>query len=229
MSDSFVTPWTVALQASLSTGFSRQEYWSGFPFHLSILTLSFFHFSPGTFLNYLFHWLFLFTEPLLIWLLLSSVAESAIPSITNNQTAKSRVPFSLFKLLTILFSFDFWHFLSHWFFFYDFVSFWICPWLLSAFFFVALDFLSFVVYHFPFHSMSLNFQRFQHSGPYEYLFSNSISRLLDPHTRMHHFSCSLARKLIILITLSFFHSFPKFLDIGSIQHTFSHFPLGYFI
>ena len=28
MSDSFATPWTVALQASLS----KQEYWSGLPF-----------------------------------------------------------------------------------------------------------------------------------------------------------------------------------------------------
>ena len=28
----FATPWTVALQASLSMGFSRQEYWSGLPF-----------------------------------------------------------------------------------------------------------------------------------------------------------------------------------------------------
>ena len=27
----FVTPWTVAHQASLSKGFSRQEYWSGLP------------------------------------------------------------------------------------------------------------------------------------------------------------------------------------------------------
>ena len=27
----FATPWTVALQAPLSTGFSRQEYWSGLP------------------------------------------------------------------------------------------------------------------------------------------------------------------------------------------------------
>ena len=26
-----VTPWTEAQQASLSMGFSRQEYWSGFP------------------------------------------------------------------------------------------------------------------------------------------------------------------------------------------------------
>ena len=31
MSDSFVTPWTVAHQAPLSMGFSRQEYWSGVP------------------------------------------------------------------------------------------------------------------------------------------------------------------------------------------------------
>jgi len=28
----FVTPWTVVYQASLSMGFSRQEYWSGLPF-----------------------------------------------------------------------------------------------------------------------------------------------------------------------------------------------------
>ena len=27
-----VTPWTVARQAPLSVGFSRQEYWSGLPF-----------------------------------------------------------------------------------------------------------------------------------------------------------------------------------------------------
>jgi hypothetical protein len=29
-----VTPWTVARQAPLSMGFSRQEYWSGLPFLL---------------------------------------------------------------------------------------------------------------------------------------------------------------------------------------------------
>ena len=28
----FVTPWTIALQVSLSMGFSRQEHWSGLPF-----------------------------------------------------------------------------------------------------------------------------------------------------------------------------------------------------
>ena len=27
-----LTPWTVACQAPLSVGFSRQEYWSGLPF-----------------------------------------------------------------------------------------------------------------------------------------------------------------------------------------------------
>ena len=32
MSDSFVTPWTVARQAPLYVGFPRQEYWSGLPF-----------------------------------------------------------------------------------------------------------------------------------------------------------------------------------------------------
>ena len=31
VSGSFTTPWTVARQAPLFTGFSRQEYWSGFP------------------------------------------------------------------------------------------------------------------------------------------------------------------------------------------------------
>ena len=34
------TPWTLALQAPLSMGFSRQEYWSGLPFP-----------SPGAFLT----------------------------------------------------------------------------------------------------------------------------------------------------------------------------------
>ena len=29
----FVTQWTIAFQAPLSMRFSRQEYWSGFPFH----------------------------------------------------------------------------------------------------------------------------------------------------------------------------------------------------
>ena len=32
MSDSFVTPWTVACQDPLSMGFPRQKYWSGLPF-----------------------------------------------------------------------------------------------------------------------------------------------------------------------------------------------------
>ena len=32
MSDSFVIPWTVAHQVSLSTVFSKQEYWRGLPF-----------------------------------------------------------------------------------------------------------------------------------------------------------------------------------------------------
>ena len=32
MSNFFATPWTVACQAPLSMGFSRQEYWSELPF-----------------------------------------------------------------------------------------------------------------------------------------------------------------------------------------------------
>ena len=31
-SDSFETPWTIAHQAPLSMGFSRQEHWSSLPF-----------------------------------------------------------------------------------------------------------------------------------------------------------------------------------------------------
>ena len=42
MSDSFVTPWTVAHQAPLSMGFPRQEYWSAWPF----LSLGVLH-DPG--------------------------------------------------------------------------------------------------------------------------------------------------------------------------------------
>ena len=33
VSDSFVIPWTVAHQVPLSIEFSRQDYWSGLPFH----------------------------------------------------------------------------------------------------------------------------------------------------------------------------------------------------
>ena len=33
MSDSFVTPWTVARQAPLSMEFPRQAHYSGLPFH----------------------------------------------------------------------------------------------------------------------------------------------------------------------------------------------------
>ena len=32
ISDSLLSPWTVARQAPLSMGFSRQEYWGGLPF-----------------------------------------------------------------------------------------------------------------------------------------------------------------------------------------------------
>ena len=32
VSDTFVTPWTVAYQTPLFMGFSKQEYWSGLPF-----------------------------------------------------------------------------------------------------------------------------------------------------------------------------------------------------
>ena len=49
----FVTPWTVAYQAPLSMGFSRQEYWSGLPFLLQGIFL-----TQGSNLNllHLLHW-----------------------------------------------------------------------------------------------------------------------------------------------------------------------------
>ena len=34
----FTIPWTIALQAPLSMGFSRQEYWSGLPFPSALLS-----------------------------------------------------------------------------------------------------------------------------------------------------------------------------------------------
>ena len=36
MSDSSVTPWTVAHQVLLSMGFSKQEYWSGLSFQTMV-------------------------------------------------------------------------------------------------------------------------------------------------------------------------------------------------
>ena len=41
VSSSFTTPWTVAHQAPLSMGFSRQESWSGLPFPSPTLCLQF--------------------------------------------------------------------------------------------------------------------------------------------------------------------------------------------
>ena len=35
MSDAFATAWTVAHQAPLSMGFSREEYWNALPFPFS--------------------------------------------------------------------------------------------------------------------------------------------------------------------------------------------------
>ena len=43
----FVTSWTVALQAPLSMGFSRQEYWNGVPFPSpgKLLTIGYFWYT----------------------------------------------------------------------------------------------------------------------------------------------------------------------------------------
>ena len=47
MSD-FATPWTVAYQAPLSRGFSRQEYWSGLPFPFPITSVRTNNYFAGT-------------------------------------------------------------------------------------------------------------------------------------------------------------------------------------
>ena len=43
------TPWTAAYQASLSTGFSRQQYWSGLPFPSPRDCICCRHYIPGKF------------------------------------------------------------------------------------------------------------------------------------------------------------------------------------
>ena len=42
-----VTPWTAAHQAPPSTGFSRQEYWSGVPLHTSLVASKAMTFQQG--------------------------------------------------------------------------------------------------------------------------------------------------------------------------------------
>ena len=46
----FVTQWTAARQAPPSLGFSRQEHWSGLPFHslMPIILYSSFYFKPDS-------------------------------------------------------------------------------------------------------------------------------------------------------------------------------------
>ena len=41
----FGTPWTVACQAPLFMGFSRQEYWNGLPFPSPLIVLEYYFFS----------------------------------------------------------------------------------------------------------------------------------------------------------------------------------------
>ena len=47
----FVTPWTVAYQAPLSMGFSRQEYWSGVPLEKTTHLPFLFYCSSTAFLS----------------------------------------------------------------------------------------------------------------------------------------------------------------------------------
>ena len=44
----WVTPWTAAHQAPLSTGFFRQEYWSGLPFPSPLRDMYLYHFLSDT-------------------------------------------------------------------------------------------------------------------------------------------------------------------------------------
>ena len=73
----FVTPWTVAPQAPLSMGFSRQEYWSGLPFP-SPGDLP----DPGIKPTYL-------TSPALANGFFSTSATLVLPEVTSNQVGKT--------------------------------------------------------------------------------------------------------------------------------------------
>ena len=59
----FVTPWTVAHQAPLSMGFSRQEYWSGLPFPSPCLPLSYHNYSNYISTSILYSIFFFFHLP----------------------------------------------------------------------------------------------------------------------------------------------------------------------
>ena len=52
----FVTPWTVACQAPLSMGFSRQKYWRGLPFCHSLLQGIFLTQGLNQSLLHFLHW-----------------------------------------------------------------------------------------------------------------------------------------------------------------------------
>ena len=57
VSDSFVTPWTLALQVPLSMRFPRQEYWCGLPFPPpGDLSPSRIQLSPASARGILYHW-----------------------------------------------------------------------------------------------------------------------------------------------------------------------------
>ena len=79
MSNSFTSPWTVACQAPLSMGFSRQEYWSGLPFPFQ-----------GIFLNqgsnpHLLHWQ-ADSLPLILNICVSYTFSSLTPGLSTTLT-----------------------------------------------------------------------------------------------------------------------------------------------
>ena len=83
----FVTPWTVAYQASLSMGFSWQEYWSGLPFKLYKKDL----YDPDNHDGVIIH-----LEPDI----LECEGKWALGSITMNKASGGdEIPVALFQIL----------------------------------------------------------------------------------------------------------------------------------
>ena len=72
----FAVPWTVAYQAPLSMGFSRQEYWSGLPF--PSLKEAVVHIHNGILLS---HERNTFESVLMKWMNLEPITESEVRKI----------------------------------------------------------------------------------------------------------------------------------------------------
>ena len=87
-----VTPWTVACQAPLSMGFSRQEYWSGLPFSGTCLNASF----PRKPVLFSHKWCVLF------WTFPSEAQEATLDLLYQDESLPAVLDFSYY-----FFSFEF--------------------------------------------------------------------------------------------------------------------------